>query len=126
MSEYLTLQNMTTLITVLLTLEMILRRVAPMTTTDLDDKALIEIDKAKSWAVSMAPAVYAIIEGLAKSGKIPAASKAQAFAAELAQAYQKANGAPLPAQAHAEAETVARGLAAADKLTVNPPPAPSK
>lgn len=119
------LQNLTTLFTVLLVLEAILRRIAPLTKTDADDKALAEIDKAKGWAMTVAPSFYAVVESLAATGKIPKAEKAQTFLAELAEAYRKANGKPLPAEAHAEAEIVARGLAATDKIG-NPPVASSK
>lgn len=119
------LQNLTTLFTVLLVLEIILRRVAPLTKTDADDKALAEIDKAKAWAMTVAPSFYAIVESLATTGKIEKAEKARTFLSELAEAYRRANGKPLPAEAHVEAETIARGLAAADKIG-NPPPAPSR
>lgn len=110
-------ENLTLAITLLLLAERILRAVAPMTATTIDDEAVKGIDKAREWARTMAPAIYAVVEQLAASGKIAKAEKAQVFLNHLEEAYHRVEGAPLPAQAHAEAEIVAKGLAAADKLT---------
>lgn len=120
--NYLTTENITFVLTMLLVAERIVRAIAPITKTDLDDRAIREIDKAKEWGRSVAPAIYAIVEGLAASGKIPKAEKAKEFISEISEAYTRANGSTMPVQAIADAQTVARGLAAATK---NPPAASS-
>ena len=121
----LTVENITFALTLLLIAERILRAIAPATQTTIDDEAVKGIEKAREWARTMAPAVYAVVEQLAASGKIAKAEKAQVFLNQLAEAYHRVEGAPLPDQAHAEAEVLAKGLAAAAKLG-NPPQAPSK
>lgn len=117
----LTTENITLILTLLLIAERVLRAVAPSTQTTIDDEAVKGIDKARGWARSMAPAIYAVVEQLAASGKIAKAEKAQVFLTQLAEAYHRVEGAPLPNQAHAEAEVLAKGLAAADKLALPAP-----
>lgn len=120
------IENLTLAITLLLLADRILRTLAPITATPLDDEAVKAVDKAKDWARTMSPAIYAIVEQLAATGKIPKADKAQAFFVELAEAYRRSTGNSLPAQAHAEAEILAKGLAAADKMAKgNPQTAPA-
>ena len=136
----LTTENITLLLTLLLIAERVLRAVAPATQTTVDDEAVKGIDKAREWARTMAPAIYAVVEQLAATGKIAKAEKAKVFLNQLAEAYHRVEGAALPDQAHAEAEVLAKGLAAADKLAApapkpinpdnvaslgNPPKAPS-
>lgn len=123
MTEYLTVENFTLVLTLALATERFLRWLAPQTQTLADDAAVAEIDRARAWAGQYAPAIYAVVEQLAATGKIAKAEKAVVFLDELEEAYRRTSGKVLPDQAKAAAITLARGMAASDKIG-NPQPAP--
>ncbi len=124
--EYLTIQNITAFFAAILVLDRILRAIAQMTSTKVDDQAIETIDKARSWAQNNAPHFWAVIEQLSQVGAIPKAQKAAEFMLRLRAAYVEATGKTLPQAASLEAQTVAAGLSAAAKLPAiaNPTPAP--
>lgn len=117
MPDWMTTDNVTLALVVLMVLERILRAVAPRTETKIDDRILAGFDDARDWAEDMAPHLWAIVEALAAQGAIPKAQKAALFGMQLKETYHKATGKLLPDGAVAQAETVAAGLSASDKLT---------
>lgn len=123
--EYLTVQNITTFLTIILVLDRILRAIAPATSTKIDDQAIETIDKARAWAQDNSPHFWAVIEQLAQVGAIPKVQKAAEFMTRLRAAYIEATGKPMPQTAVLEAQTVAAGLSAAAKLKANPTPVPA-
>lgn len=121
MPDWLNGDNLTTVLVVLLALWEVLKAVAPRTTTKIDDSIVDGVE----WAKGSAPHAWAIAEVLAAQGSIPKVQKAAAFALKLREAYLDATGKVLPEKAMKEAEMVAAGLSAADKLTrLDPPPGP--
>jgi hypothetical protein len=116
MPDWMTTDNLTLALVVLMTLERIIRALAPKTATTLDDKFIGGLDDARGWAADMAPHLWAVVETLAMSGAIPKAQKTALFALKIREAYQKATGKLLSDGAVITAETVAAGLSAADKL----------
>lgn len=127
-------QTLTMILVVLLVLERIIRAVAPMTATTVDDQAVAMIDQARSWSLQQAPHIWAIVEQLASVGSIPKIQKSAEFLLRLKAAYAAATGKMLPEAAAAEAQTVAAGLSAGAKLPIqsvsevipaNPQPAPA-
>jgi len=123
--QYLTAENATLTLVILLALEKILRRIAPTTATTRDDGWVADIDRAKAWAMTNAPLLWGIVEDLAGTGLFPKAQKAQEFGRRLLDEWQKAHpGKPLPDEAKAAADLVARGLSAADHFTPKPDPQP--
>lgn len=124
MLQYLNSGDVALVVALVLAGEKILRVMAPITKTTLDDEAVKRIDRARAWAKEVAPVIYTIIEQAAEVGKIAKHNKATEFAAELEKAYARIEGGMLPVQALVEADIVARGMAAADKIG-NPHLAPS-
>jgi hypothetical protein len=125
MNEYLNAANLALAVSLALACERILRAVAPITKTEFDDNLVREIDKAREWARTAAPVFYAVVEQVREGNLWSTGLKKQTFDAEIAKAFEAIHGKPMPAQALMEAQVVAKGLAAADKLTANPPKAPS-
>jgi lysyl-tRNA synthetase class I len=124
MNEYLNAANLALAVSLALAFERVLRAVAPITKTEFDDNLVREIDKAREWARDKAPVFYTVVEQAQEIGKILSKDKTKAFDAGIAQAFEATHGKPLPVQALREAQIVAMGLAASDKLG-NPPKAPS-
>ena len=127
-----TAENITTIITLFLLADRILRAVAPLTNTDIDDKIVAEIDQGKAFVQSYAPAAFTIAEQLANAGAIAKGGKAKAFLDELKEAFEKSTGKQLSDGAVVEANLLAKGLAAAGKVSaskvetpVNPQTAPA-
>jgi hypothetical protein len=123
MPEWMTGQNLTTVVVVLLALWEAFKAIAPKTATKIDDNIVDAVGDAKEWARGSSPHAWAIAELLAAQGAIPKAQKSAAFALKLREAYIEATGKVLPDKALKEAELVAAGLSASDKL--NRLPAPS-
>ncbi len=125
MTQYLTVENISLVILVYLALEKILRRIAPATAMTQDDALVASLDRARAWVAANAPLLWGIVEDLAGTGLFPKAQKAQEFGRRLLDEWQKAHpGKPLPDEAKAAAELVARGLSAADHFTPKPDPQP--
>lgn len=116
MPEWMTTDNVTLALVVLMVLERIVRAIAPKTETKIDDRIIASLDDARDWAEDMAPHLWAIVETMAAQGAIPKARKAALFGMQMKEAYHKATGKMLPEGAIATAETVAAGISAADKL----------
>lgn len=113
MTEYLTADNLTLAVVLLLAMERIIRRLAPMTTTTRDDELVAGIDRARAWVREYAPLIVGIVEDLAATGKIPAAAKAAEYLSRLEAEWSKANpGQPLPPPVASEARLIAAGIAA--------------
>lgn len=123
--EYVTTGNIALLFMIVYS---ILKIVAPFTSSDKDDKALVAIDKAKAWVQENAPDVWAIIEAKAKMGQISGgAAKLYAFMEMLNAEHIAENGVPLPDGVESSAKLKASGLSAVDKImrsSGNPPKAP--
>ena len=94
----------------------LLKQWAPKTATTVDDDVVAGVERTKSWALSMAPAFWAIAEVAARGGLIPKAEKAAKFLVDLKSAYYKEHGTELPDTAVVAAQSLVAGLSAADKL----------
>jgi hypothetical protein len=114
MLEYLTADRVSAFFLFLISLDKILRRVAPVTGTKADDDLVVKIDKAKKWAGDFGPLLFGIVEDLANVGKLAPAKKAEEFLSRLHLEWMRANpGEALPLEAEAEAKLIAAGMAAA-------------
>lgn len=132
MMEHLTLQNALLAAALLGVLVDVLRKIAPMTNTTMDDAAVSKLEAAKAWAEDWAPSFWAVVEVAQKSGKLPpGVTKSAQFLEELRKAWNAQHGGEIPPQAIAVANGIASGLSAGQKLpqiattvTGNPPAAP--
>lgn len=114
--EYLTIENITALFTALLVLERVLRAVAPLTKTTVDDGIVEKIDSGRNFIRRYSASAWAIVEGLEKSGIIKKTDKIGKFISTLEEAYKAAEGQELSASAKVESKLIAAGMSAAAKL----------
>ena len=122
MIEYLTPENLTMILVVILAMEKILARIAPMTKTTVDDDAVKLVERGKAWVRTYAPLIAGIVEDLAETGNFPKVAKSAEFFRRLEAEWNRANpGNPLPEPARAEANLIG---AAAAAIFPHTPPAP--
>jgi hypothetical protein len=111
--EYLTAENLTLALVVVLALEKILARIAPKTSNTVDDDVLAKIQAGKNWVRTYAPLISGIVEDLAGTGNFPKVAKGAEFMRRLEAEWNRANpGTPLPEPARAEANLIGAAAAA--------------
>jgi hypothetical protein len=121
MSQYLTTENLIFLGMILLLLERILEKIAPLTATKVDDAVLDVIKEQKTWIRSYAPLISGIVEDLAKSGMFPKVAKADEYWRKLEAEWARVHpGVPMPPEIRAEADLIGKGAAAAYPHEVAP------
>ena len=106
------------IVTVIVALYGIIKVIAPMTKTKLDDAAVAKIENLKAWGHGVAPHLWAIVEVLATRGIIDnkGPAKMNEFLKLLDEESEAIHGEKLPEQAANAAKLVAKGLSAADHL----------
>lgn len=124
MSEYITPANAAIVVALVTSFIAILRTIAPRTKTTIDDDIVAIIDKGRSWVRDYAFPIWSAVEQLEKAGKIERLNKYGEYMSVFREAFKSAFGKEMPEELETDAELMARGLSAADKLsksvTVNP------
>jgi hypothetical protein len=117
MSEYLTPANVAILISVLMSLYAILKTIAPKTKTTVDDDIVAFVEKARPWVRDFAFPVWSLVEQLQKQGKILKNGKYGEYITILRDAFRQSFGKEMPKALETDAQLLAQGLSAADKLS---------
>ena len=98
--------------------------VTTKTETKKDDAVIAKIDTGLAWVFQASPYFWHIVEAAGKFGGLPGGvSKATHFLQEVHAAYAAQHGQALPPAAEDLAQTIAKGLSAADKLGKSASPA---
>ncbi len=116
MSEYLTPANLAIAISLFASIYAVLKTIAPQTKTTVDDDIVSFIDKGRAWVQSYGFPIWSVVEQLEKAGKIQRLSKYGEYMSIFREAFKSAFGKEMPEELETDAELMAKGLSAADKL----------
>jgi hypothetical protein len=116
MTEYLTPANLAIAVSLLTSLYALLRTIAPHTKTTVDDNIVAFVEKNRPWVRDFAWQVWSLVEELQRQGKILKGGKYGEYITILRDYFKKTHGREMPAELEADAELMAKGLSAADKL----------
>ncbi|GEM_PF-1698178 len=121
MSEYLTPANVAIAISLLASLYAVLKTIAPKTKTTIDDDIVAFVERARPWVRDFAFPVWSLVEQLQKQGKILKNGKYGEYITLLRDAFKQAYGRDMPKALEVDAQLMAQGLSAADKLAKEEP-----
>jgi len=116
MSEYLTSANISIAISLIMSLYAILKTMAPKTKTTLDDDLVVLVEKGRPWVRNFALPVWSLVEQLFSQGKILKNSKYGEYLSIFREAFKQTYGKEMPKELEVDAQLMAQGLSAADKL----------
>jgi hypothetical protein len=116
MSEYLTPANVAIAVSLLMALYSLIKTIAPKTKTTIDDDIVAFVERARPWVRDFAGPVWALVEQLQKQGKILKNGKYGEYLTILRDAFKQTYGQDMPKALEVDAQLMAQGLSAADKL----------
>lgn len=116
MLEYFTVGNVALVVSLIASFYALLKTMAPKTQSTADDKALELIDRARPWIFSFSSLAWSIVESLSKSGKIDKLTKFSEYMRILKEGFEQAFGKEMPMALESDAQLIAQGLSAAEKL----------
>jgi hypothetical protein len=118
--QHLTLETVTFALVVVLyfigAVVFFLRKIAPLTATDLDDRAVATWDAWRSWVFRMCPHFWNIVEELYLAGLLQKGGKLDDYRTRLGLAFSAAFGSEMPESLLKDAEALAAGLSAKDRI----------
>lgn len=100
-------------------LVMFLRWLAPLTKTDLDDKAVAGFDAMRSWVFRLSPHLWAIVEEMCLAGLLRREDKLFVYLQRFRVAFKDIFNTELPAPLLEEAKLLAASLSAKDRIARN-------
>lgn len=116
MSEYLTPANVAIVISLLMSLYSVIKTIAPKTKTTIDDSIVSVVEKGRPWVRDFAFPIWSLVEQLFNQGKILKNSKNGEYLAIFREGFKQAFGQDMPKELETDAQLLAQGLSAADKL----------
>ena len=116
MLEYLTPANVAIVVSLMMSAFAVLKVVAPKTKTTVDDDIVAFVEKARPWVRDFALPAWALVEQLQKQGKILKGGKYDEYLTVLRDAFAASFGRALPKELEVDAQLMAQGLSAAEKL----------
>lgn len=116
MDRIFTVSNVAILVSLVMSLYAVLKSVAPKTKTEVDDKIVSLIEKARPWVYNFASLAWTIVETLGKSGQIDKLQKYSEYMNILKDGFMQAYGEEMPPALESDAQLIAQGLSAAEKL----------
>lgn len=127
MSEYFTATNVAIVLSLLASFYALLKTIAPKTKTTADDKVVELVEKARPWVSQFGGLIWSFVEQMANTGKIEKLNKASEYMKIIRESFKQAFSADMPEALNGDAELIAKGLSAIEKLekgvTLNPTPA---
>ncbi len=129
MDRVFTVSNVAILTSFVMSLYAVLKNIAPKTKTEVDDKIVNLVEKARPWVYNFASITWTIVENMGKSGKVDKLQKYSEYMNILRDGFKQAYGEEMPQALESDAQLIAQGLSAAEKLDkVNSlnPTAPAK
>jgi hypothetical protein len=128
--ELFTVTNVALGISLIASLYALLKTIAPKTKTTADDKVVEFVERARPWVFNFASLSWSIVESLASTGKIDKLNKYSKYMDILREGFEGAFGEKMPKALEADAQFMAQGLSAMDKLerevSQNPQPPAAK
>jgi len=117
MSKYLTAENISLLMVVLVYLFGIFKAIAAKTSNKTDDKIVESIDKYVTWGQEVAPHLWAMVEVASKFKNMTGEEKKNEFLKILKDKALEVHGKELGEGATSAAKLISEGLSAAEKLS---------
>ncbi len=116
MEKILTVSNVAILASFAMSIYAVLKNIAPKTKTEVDDKIVNLIEKTRPWVYNFASLAWTIVENMGKSGKINKFQKYSEYINILKDGFKQAYGEEMPPALESDAQLIAQGLSAAEKL----------
>ena len=116
MPDYINPTTVSIAVTFITAIYALIRTMAPKTQTKLDDNFVSLVEKGRVTVNQFALPIWAVVEEMQKSGKISQKSKFGEYLGMFRDLFRRTHGADMPKELEAEAETLAAGISASDKL----------
>lgn len=116
MPEFINPTNVSILISLIMSVIAVLRTIAPVTKTTVDDDLVAFVDKSKATVRKLSLPIWAVIEEMEKAGKISKKAKYGEYLTMFRDFFRRTFGKEMPKEAEAEASILAAGYSASDKL----------